>query len=447
MIVRKYLGSRIATLARGNVHMCDFHQPLAYGHMHQPLAFVSRLEERNARARQRPPSDRMIGNARARQCTHGRLASGLGTCAQNVSIPCLGGQRLRCRRLLKPGLPGRVVCNSTSRPRQDQEQHEQVQAPGKNNRNQVQAPGKDVVRACGHDQEQQEQVQGAGKDVARALPASGSDAGDRQGAQSVNRRWKKTFLFFFFVLVNQFHSLYDQLERSSVAHFEEIGVFDHVGVADWHLLQRAGLDSRRHNGTVPSKPRSLARDTGNPQLLTEVRSKADSKGSFFLDVAVLGATLMVPIRTGVWREDVMQRLLRTQLPEYLCLELCAADWRQDGRPLVEEYPVAKLIDSTLRLVISGLRGGMPPKKKIKPDQLMKKELRAAYQGRIPVDAASSTASSSQRAAEPLAGSELEVLAQQAADKPVEEKSYDSMTLAEMQACCGRKHGNSISTQK
>ena len=126
----------------------------------------------------------------------------------------------------------------------------------------------------------------------------------------------------------------------------------------------------------------------------------------------------------------MQRLLRTQLPEYLCLELCAAGWRQDGRPLVAEYPVAKLIDSTLGLVISGLRGGMPPKK-IKPDQLMQQELRAACQGRIPMDAASSTASSSQRAAESLAGSELDVLAQQAADKPVGEKSYDSMTLAEM----------------
>ena len=62
-----------------------------------------------------------------------------------------------------------------------------------------------------------------------------------------------------------------------------------------------------------------------------------------MDVGVLGATLTVPIRTAVWREDVMQRLLRTQLPEYLCLQLCVAEWSQDGRLLVEQYPTAKLI--------------------------------------------------------------------------------------------------------
>ena len=70
----------------------------------------------------------------------------------------------------------------------------------------------------------------------KPLKPLGSDADDRQGAQSVNRRWKKTFLLFFFVLVNQIYSVYDQLERSSVAYFVEIGVFDHVGVADWYLL-------------------------------------------------------------------------------------------------------------------------------------------------------------------------------------------------------------------
>ena len=140
--------------------------------------FVVAFDDRRHLGSRFPLGDRMIGNACARQRTHGRLASAPGTCTRNVSIPCLDGDRRRCRRLLKPGLPGRVVCNSTSRPRP--------------------AAGvklhQESVRACGHDQEQQEQGQAPGKDVARALPAPGSDAGDRQGAQSVNRRWKKTFL-------------------------------------------------------------------------------------------------------------------------------------------------------------------------------------------------------------------------------------------------------------
>ena len=140
--------------------------------------------------------------------------------------------------------------------------------------------------------------------------------------------------------------LYNQLERTSVAHLYD--QLERSSAADWYLLHRAGLASRQHNGTVPSQPQPMARD---------------SMGSFLLDVGILGTTLTVPIRTGVWREDVKQRLLRTQLPEYLCLQLCVAEWRRDGRPLAAEHPAAKLIDITLRLAMPGLRGGMPPKQK------------------------------------------------------------------------------------
>ena len=105
--------------------------------------------------------------------------------------------------------------------------------------------------------------------------------------------------FVFFILVSQMQGLYDQLERSTASYFEEIGVFDHLCVADWYLLHRAGLDSRQYDGTVLSKPQPLELNAANAQLLTGPRSKADSKGSFLLDVGVLGAALTVPLGTGV----------------------------------------------------------------------------------------------------------------------------------------------------
>ena len=94
----------------------------------------------------------------------------------------------------------------------------------------------------------------------------------------------------------------------------------------------------------------------------------------------------------------------------------------------------------------GLRGGMSPKKKIKHDQLLQKELRAACQedadgkdARIAVDAASSTAST--------AASSTASSSQRIAQALAAPNSYDSMSLAEPQACCGQKHGNFITTRK
>ena len=92
--------------------------------------------------------------------------------------------------------------------------------------------------------------------VARSAYASDGQARSMQ-------RWKKPFLMAFFVFVMLMHILYEQLERQSLAYVEEMGVFDHVGAADWYLLCRAGLASRQHNSTAPSKPQPLARDSTN----------------------------------------------------------------------------------------------------------------------------------------------------------------------------------------
>jgi hypothetical protein len=64
-------------------------------------------------------------------------------------------------------------------------------------------------------------------------------------------------------------------------------------------------------------------------------------------------------------------------------------------------------------------------------------------------ASSSTGSSSQRIAQPLAGSELDV-EEKSSPSAVDlaaVSSYDSMSWAELRACCGKKHGNSISAAK
>ena len=64
-------------------------------------------------------------------------------------------------------------------------------------------------------------------------------------------------------------------------------------------------------------------------------------------------------------------------------------------------------------------------------------------------ASSSTGSSSQRIAQPLAGSELDV-EEKSSPSSVDlaaVNSYDSMSRAELKACCGKKHGNSITNDK
>ena len=64
-------------------------------------------------------------------------------------------------------------------------------------------------------------------------------------------------------------------------------------------------------------------------------------------------------------------------------------------------------------------------------------------------ASSTVASCSQRIAQPLASSEL-VVEEMSSPSSVDSaavNSYDSMSRAELQACCGQKHGNSISEKK
>ncbi len=148
------------------------------------------------------------------------------------------------------------------------------------------------------------------------------------------------------------HRLYAQLEQSSMEYIEESGMFEHASADDWYLLQRAGVWSRQYNMQASSQPQPLAGHS----------SKSKAKGCFFLDVGVLGATLVVPIGDGLWREDVMERLQHAKLPDLLCQQLAAGDWRHNGRHIPDEHPTSSIVDSTLRLAFPGLAGGMPPKK-------------------------------------------------------------------------------------
>ncbi len=77
---------------------------------------------------------------------------------------------------------------------------------------------------------------------------------------------------------------------------------------------------------------------------------------------MLDTTLVVPVRFGIWREDLMHRLQETTLPQLLRHLLAAADWRRNGHVLLDEVPSSSLLDETMRLPATGLLGGMPPKK-------------------------------------------------------------------------------------
>ena len=119
----------------------------------------------------------MIDNARARQRSHGGLASASGICTCNVSIRC----RVRSRR--------NSHNNIEQLPASGMYNRNQVPASGKYNGNQVQAAGKDVGLACVHGllrrvvcnsisrpqqyREQHEQVPTSGKYNIEQVPASG----------------------------------------------------------------------------------------------------------------------------------------------------------------------------------------------------------------------------------------------------------------------------------
>ena len=91
------------------------------------------------------------------------------------------------------------------------------------------------------------------------------------------------------------------------------------------------------------------------------RYQTSTRRSFFIDVGMLRTTMVVQMRSGSWRDDIMHRLGRTELPDSVCQQLARGAWRIDGKLVSSERPIGGLRDSTLRLAFPGLRGGMPSK--------------------------------------------------------------------------------------
>ena len=111
-----------------------------------------------------------------------------------------------------------------------------------------------------------------------------------------------------------------------------------------------------------------------PHSLIRASNSHVPGGCFFVDIAVLAVTIVVPCTGGTWRNDISQRLEQLPLPEGLRQELVGGDWRLHGRTIGEFDDIAAFVDRTLRLSYAGLLGGMPPKQK-KYHQMTNEEFR------------------------------------------------------------------------
>ena len=142
------------------------------------------------------------------------------------------------------------------------------------------------------------------------------------------------------------------MEQDTKDYLREMEIFDHATAADWYVLHRAGILSQQCKIRENRKPRPLVR----------LGQESGSRGCFFLDVPLLSSTVVVPFGSGSWRENAKRSLLCTGLPESVCQELAAGLWRLDGTALATDVLAPSLVDTTLRITIPGLLGGMPPKK-------------------------------------------------------------------------------------
>ena len=125
-------------------------------------------------------------------------------------------------------------------------------------------------------------------------------------------------------------------------------------VGDWYVLHRAGILSQQCKIRNHTKTHSLVK----------VGGESGSRGCFFLDTPLSCSTVVVPIGSGSWREDVKKRLQRGGWPESVCQDLAGGAWRLDGAAVATDALPSSLIDTTLRITIPGLRGGMPPKQNL-----------------------------------------------------------------------------------
>ena len=136
--------------------------------------------------------------------------------------------------------------------------------------------------------------------------------------------------------------------------------------ADWDFLRRASARSHWRTGRwiwVSEDPDS------DPAAASSTHRLEQSQGSpvFFLDTAALAVllpfqtrTLVVPIQTGTWQACVGERFQAIQCDQALLAKILGeSSFTLNGRTLPADYDLGALTDTTLRLRLIGLPGGMP----------------------------------------------------------------------------------------
>ena len=116
--------------------------------------------------------------------------------------------------------------------------------------------------------------------------------------------------------------IHEELQRQAQENANDMGLAAQSSLEDWCLIFRAGLASRRYGNY-------------SGHLLP-----APNMGCFF--VRLEGQTLTVPIRTGAWRADMMQRLREANFPEPFLACLATTEARLHRVRLSDDFPSAQL---------------------------------------------------------------------------------------------------------
>ena len=208
------------------------------------------------------------------------------------------------------------------------------------------------------------------------LAVEGTSANDdplnRLCARLKARRATKTHELFMLLLLLPFvfmcTSLHQALrgQASDQYHDRFVKYGTTATSADWDFLRRASARSHWRTGRwiwVSEDPDS------NPAAASSTHRLEQSQGSpvFFLDTAALAGllslktrTLVVPIQTGTWQACVGERIQAIQCDQALLAEILReSSFTLNGRTLPADYDLGALTDTTLRLRLIGLPGGMP----------------------------------------------------------------------------------------
>ena len=224
-----------------------------------------------------------------------------------------------------------------------------------------------------HELHAQKQMDGDGQAL---LAVEGSSANDdplnRLCARLKARRATKTHELFMLLLLLPFvfmcTSLHQALrgQASDQYHDRFVKYGTTATSADWDVLRRASARSHWRTGRwiwVSEDPDS------NPAAASSTHRLEQSQGSpvFFLDTAALAVllpfqtrTLVVPIQTGTWQACVGERFQAIQCDQALLAKILGeSSFTLNGRTLPADYDLGALTDTTLRLRLIGLPGGMP----------------------------------------------------------------------------------------